>query len=359
MRDEFGSSNGMRPEGMRHRSRPFDQQLDEPVDLVAVQADDELINALGAGMAVSAPGFGGYDADDHVAAILAAWRAEVESEPLPELVDIDTAIATIQKAARPRSRGIRHLAPVAAAAAFVVLAMGGLSVGSYNAQPGDALWGVSKVLYSERADSVEAAARVQDRIDNAKKALLNGDPALAAQELAEAEEDLGAIRPEEGQEELSEVQDFLAAKADETEPGESADLDAPLKTDPKRKVPASAGHKPDPKDPGTSTENPSGPDPSSGSGGQQDPAKNPTNDPRRLNAPEGPDSTSSPTKEPAPTTSPTTGADPSATSEGKPSTPTSTTTSGQGDRPSGNTEGGKVTASGAPPAGTDSATTPT
>ncbi|MEJ3653979.1 anti-sigma-D factor RsdA [Actinomycetes bacterium KLBMP 9759] len=357
MRDEFGSSNGMRPEGMRHRSRPFDQ-LDEPVDLVAVQADDELINALAAGMAVSAPGFGGYDADDHVAAILAAWRAEVESEPLPELVDIDTAIATIQKGARPRSRGIRHLAPVAAAAAFVVLAMGGLSVGSYNAQPGDALWGVSKVLYSERADSVEAAARVQDRIDNAKKALLNGDPLLAAQELAEAEQDLAAIRPEEGHEELSEVQDFLAAKADETEPGESADLDAPLKTDPKRKVPASAGQEPDPKDPGTGTEDPSRPDPSTG--GHQDPRGKPTdgNDPRQLNAPQDPDSTSSPTKEPDAPTS-TTGADPSATPEGKPSTPTSTTTSGQGERPSGNTEGGRATASGAPPAGTDSASTPT
>ncbi|MGH8967268.1 MAG: anti-sigma-D factor RsdA, partial [Actinomycetes bacterium] len=101
-------ANGARTSGMSAHPVPFDE-LAEPVDLVAVQADDELLNALAAGMSVSAPGASGYDADDRVAAILAAWKADVEAEPIPELVDVDTAAATIA-AARPPSGRARHLA---------------------------------------------------------------------------------------------------------------------------------------------------------------------------------------------------------------------------------------------------------
>ena len=230
-------SNGFHPAGMQAHPVAFDE-LAEPVDLVAVQADDELINALAAGMSVSAPGIGGYDADDRVAAILAAWKADVDEEPIPELVDTDTAVAAVL-AGRPPSRRARHLAPVAAAAAFVVLAIGGVSVSSYNAQPEDALWGVSKVLYSERAESVEAAARVEDRIDAAKAALAAGEPVRAAQELAQAAEDLEAIRPQEGQSELAEAQDFLADKAAETPPGQPVNPASPLTTQPSREVPES------------------------------------------------------------------------------------------------------------------------
>jgi len=230
-RSEGNGTNGARPDGMRTRAIPLDeyrsvhqhvggtQRSDdtEPVDLVAVQADDELINALAKGMSVSAPGTGGYDADDRVAAVLAAWKAEVDAEAIPELVDVDTAASTIAAAqAPPRRRW--HLAPVAAAAAFVVLSVGGLSVGSYSADPGDALWGVSKVLYSERAESVEAAARVQMYIAKAEQALRAGDKAAAMEELAKAEPDLTVVRPEEGKKELSEVQDSLVAQAEEAPP---------------------------------------------------------------------------------------------------------------------------------------------
>ena len=66
--------NGARPNGMHTRPARL-EDVEEPVDLVAVQADDELINALAAGMSVSAPGAGGYDADDRVAARIAATRS--------------------------------------------------------------------------------------------------------------------------------------------------------------------------------------------------------------------------------------------------------------------------------------------
>ncbi|MCY7341052.1 MAG: hypothetical protein LH603_04140 [Pseudonocardia sp.] len=238
-RTRTNGANGVHPCGLRTRTAEGGD-LTDPVDLVAVQADDELIDALAAGMAVSAPGLGGdYDVDDQVAAVLAVWKMQVDAEPIPELVDIDTAIAAVM-AGRPPSRRVRHLAPVAAAAVFLVLVIGGVSVGSYSAEPGDALWGVSQVLNSERAESVEAAVRVETRIARAKQAIAEGQPQVAAQELQMAAAELAAVRPEEGLTALAEVQDFLVAKVVETPPGVPTDPGAPLVGDSRRKVPAGA-----------------------------------------------------------------------------------------------------------------------
>lgn len=344
-RNGHSGTNGSRPPGMRSQPVAFDE-LAEPVDLVAVQADDELINALAAGMSVSSPGVGGYDADDRVAAILAAWKADVDAEPMPELVDVDTAVSTVL-AVRPPSGRSRHLVPVAAAAAFLVLAIGGVSVTSYNAQPDDALWGISKVLYSERAESVEAAARVEERIENAKDALAAGEPVLAAKELAQAEKDLPVVRPQEGQDELAEAQDFLQAKAAETPEGTKVNPASPLATQPSRRVPESVreSRPSESEDPSTPSRQP---DPSSAAGeGQPDPdvattpdentgnpTTHPTVDPRRAAvAPEqgGPAPTSKPAAPPPGTGNgeggpdkPTPGgSNPPATPEGGPDPTTS------------------------------------
>ncbi|TQM35177.1 anti-sigma-D factor RsdA [Pseudonocardia cypriaca] len=341
-RNGHSGTNGSRPPGMRSQPVAFDE-LADPVDLVAVQADDELINALAAGMSVSSPGVGGYDADDRVAAILAAWKADVDAEPMPELVDVDTAVSTVLAARQPSGRS-RHLVPVAAAAAFLVLAIGGVSVTSYNAQPDDALWGISKVLYSERAESVEAAARVEERIENAKDALASGQPVRAAQELAQAEKDLQTVRPQEGQGELAEAQDFLQAKAAETPEGTKVNPASPLATQPSRPVPDSVrGSRPsESDDPSTPTRRP---DSSSAAGeGEPDPdvattpdentgnpTTQPTNDPRRAVAPEqgGPAHTSEPAAPPpgngegGPDKPATGGSNPPATTEGGPDHTTS------------------------------------
>ncbi len=233
-------TNGSHPETAHARPVPFHEVADEPIDLVAVQADDELISALAAGMSVSAPGYGGYDADDQVAALLASWRAEVDAEPLPEMIDLDAATAAVVAARLPARRS-RHLVPLAAAAAIVVLSVGGVSIGASEARPGDTLWDVSRVLFSERAESVEAAERIEVRINEAKAALARGEPVVAAQALAAAEEDLVAVREEEGLVELAEVQSFLEAKAAETPPGRAIEPGTPLASNPRRPVPARAG----------------------------------------------------------------------------------------------------------------------
>lgn len=57
------------------------------------QADDQLLDQLGTAFPATAL------VDDQLCAQLLAWRIDVETEPLPDLVDVATAIATIRRGA--------------------------------------------------------------------------------------------------------------------------------------------------------------------------------------------------------------------------------------------------------------------
>ena len=308
--------------------------LDEPVDLAAVQADDELINALAMGMGVPSSGGGAYHADDKVVALLSSWRADVVDGPIPELIDLEAAVAAVQagmpSTRRPRSARARHLVPVAAAAAFVVLVGGGVTIGSATAEPDSTLWPVSKMLFSERADSVEAAARASYKIDNAKQALMEGKPEQASADLAQAQQDLSKVRPQEGKDELVGVKDFLTAKAAETPSGTKVDPASPLKADKARPIPAGAALSQQPTTAGTLT-----PDPTTDEANNP-PAVSPrpTHTPRTswrqhppagtTDAPVAPELTTGEAGA-APTSAPVT-----ATQEGRPDASATTTSSGMG-----------------------------
>jgi hypothetical protein len=341
-----GRGNGSPFDGMAKSlpdgSLPDADELDEPIDLVAVQADDELISALAAGMSISTAGARAPHTDDQVVALLSAWRADVSAEPVPDLVDLDTAVAAVRegiKAARPvRSARARHLVPVAAAAAFLVLVGGGVSLGSADAQPDSALWPVSKMLFSERAASVEAAVRASGKIDSAKQALTEGKPDAATDDLQAAQKDLGAVRPQEGQAQLVDVKDFLVAKAAETPPGKKVDPASPLMTDRARPIPAGAALSQAPTAAGTVT-----PEPSVTDAAPTTATSHPTRTrpkppaaavvPPETAAPPTTPAAESPTEHgPSASPEPTT-----ATPEGKPDTTSSTTTSsGMGKSTTGN-----------------------
>ncbi|MFI6099011.1 anti-sigma-D factor RsdA [Lentzea sp. NPDC051213] len=172
----------------------------EPVgdDLSAVQADDRLLDALGS----ATPGAAGSLVDDELNALLLSWRHEVETAPFGELVDTETAIATIQ-AARPQpvSRH-RFLIPLASAAAVLAIAFTGVSLVARDAQPGDALWGLTRVLYSEHAKSIEAAAIVKNDLDSARLALREGKVSEAREKLDKVEASLGSVSTADGKAEL-------------------------------------------------------------------------------------------------------------------------------------------------------------
>jgi Anti-sigma-D factor RsdA to sigma factor binding region len=323
--------------------------LDEPVDLVAVQADDELINALGAGFGVPSGGRE-YHADDQVVALLSSWRTEVMAEPIPELIDLETAVAAVRAgmpSAKPtRSARARHLVPVAAAAAFLVLVGGGVTIGSATAEPDSALWPVSKVLFSERAESVEAAVRVSDKIDNAKQALMEGKPEQAAADLAQAQQELSKVRPQEGKDELVGVKDFLVAKAAETPSGTKVDPASPLKADKGRPIPAGAALSQQPTTAGTLT-----PDPTSGEAAVNPAAPSserptrshsPRPEPSVTKAPEAPELSTGEVGV-APTTVPASG-----TPEGAPDTTPTTTSNGMGSAKTSSEGGGGSSEESAP-----------
>lgn len=248
-------SNGHRPNGTvvplpYTRVLATADEAEAPVDLVSVQVDDELVSALGArpsapvhGDVVGLPtgGPGAPNRDDRLVTMLAAWRAEIDAEPIPELVDLDTAVAAVVAgmqaqgldARRKRATRLRQLAPLAAAAAIIVATVTGVGLGSQNAVPGDTLWAVQKVVNPERVESVEAKVEVESRLQKVRSALEKGDTVTAAKELEEVRTQIPVVRGQEGQPQLAQEQEFLAAKLADTPPGTPADLTTPPKSNPK------------------------------------------------------------------------------------------------------------------------------
>lgn len=110
--------------------------------------------------------------------------------------------------------------PVASAAAVLAVALSGLVVGAHGARPGDPLWAVSKVLYQERAASVEAAVDVEVKLQKAKQAMVEGRTDEARKELEAADSGLGGVRAEEGKEVLAGQQEDLSAKLKDAQPGQ-------------------------------------------------------------------------------------------------------------------------------------------
>lgn len=187
--------------------RDNNEPVERPVDLTAVQADNALLDMLGG--AGSAP-----DTDAELARVLVAWRRNVETEPIAELVSTDTALAVIAAARKPAPRRHPVLAPVAAAAAVLVIAFSGVSLGAKSAEPGDQLWPLTKVLYADHARSVEAAASVQGKLDEARTALQERRPAQAKELLEEAQQELDAVAEPQGRAQLAAQREQLEVMLD-------------------------------------------------------------------------------------------------------------------------------------------------
>lgn len=174
--------------GGHRASGAGDDLVDGPVDLAAVRADDALLDAIagGAGRADLGPGYGfgaGTSAadqadDERIAAILAAWRADIEADPMPELVGLDDAVEAVtaghEARDRVRSRARRRM-PFAVAAAAAVLAIAGMTVAVHGSKPGDALFGVNKVFFAEHAAEVAQVEEVRSNLERADAAVRQGD----------------------------------------------------------------------------------------------------------------------------------------------------------------------------------------
>ncbi|MEU4315724.1 anti-sigma-D factor RsdA [Nocardia sp. NPDC024068] len=161
----------------------------EPVDIVAVRRDDELINAIARGGPIPTES----TEELQLATLLADWRAEIVAPPLPDAPDLDTVVAAVNQEIGARQARIgaqsggrlRLLRPIATTAAALALVFGGLSAFSYQAEPGDALWRVKEVVFSEQAQST-VVQYADDNLAAAQTLLEQGKPEQARARLEQA-----------------------------------------------------------------------------------------------------------------------------------------------------------------------------
>ncbi|MGH3878188.1 MAG: anti-sigma-D factor RsdA [Actinophytocola sp.] len=163
-------------------------------DLSHVHSDDEYLDLL-SGANLDDPG---DVPGDQLSELLMSWRRDIETEPIEDLVDEKLAAVTVQAARLRRKRRPRLLVPVAAAAAVLAIAFAGVGLAARDAQPGDTLWALTKVLYSDHARSVEAAAEVKADLREAQAALSDGDLDEAKSKLEDAHAQLGTVSSEDG-----------------------------------------------------------------------------------------------------------------------------------------------------------------
>jgi hypothetical protein len=206
--------------------------FDEAPDLAMVHADDEFLDRLGAmNLRLDSDDFNDvndFDADldgfgdDRLSELLLSWRRDVESEPIGELVEPKLAAMTVQAARLRRRRRPRLLVPVAAAAAVLAISFAGMGLAARDAQPGDTLWALTKVLYADHARSVEAAEAVKADLREAKLALTEGDLAEAKSKLEDAHAQLPTVTPEDGKSDLEEQHASLVAQLPGNPSGEAS-----------------------------------------------------------------------------------------------------------------------------------------
>ncbi|MBE1467273.1 anti-sigma-D factor RsdA [Kibdelosporangium phytohabitans] len=251
--------------------------------MAQIRADDELLDAL----AAKTDHAESVDFDDEqLNALLLAWRQDVDSVPVPEIVDTKTAVATVTAARSARRRRPRMLVPVAAAAAVLAIAFAGVGMAARDAEPGDPLWGLSKVLYADHARSVEAAKSVRTDLNDAQQALEQGRINEAKDRLDAAGTALSNVSNEDGKDVLQAEHESLleqltmgpppekptSPRVDVSKPSAPSSSTTPTPSGPPPSQPPSEKPSEPPTPSGGSSE--PGKPPSSGtngSGGTQDP----------------------------------------------------------------------------------------
>ncbi|GAB3469725.1 anti-sigma-D factor RsdA [Actinophytocola sediminis] len=212
--------------GTPDEGRPFGAAADLDFDLSMVHADDEYLDLL-AGMNLDDQD---GPAGDQLSELLLSWRRDVETEPIGEIVDQKLATVTVHAARMRRKRRPRLLVPLAAAAAVLAIAFAGVGLAARDAQPGDTLWALAKVLYSDHTRSVEAAEAVRADLREAQTALTEGRVAEAKSKLEDAHAVLPTVSTEDGQKDLEKQHASLVAQLPGNPSGEASHPPVPNPT---------------------------------------------------------------------------------------------------------------------------------
>lgn len=184
----------------RHRTS---DRAPSPVSWATVQADNAFVEAVRA----EEPSL----VEDHLTRLLVSWKRDIDAAPFPSQPDLAAAETALTAGTGPPTRRW-VLTPVAAAAAAVGIALSGVALVAHDARPGDPLWGVTKVVYSDHAQSVAAAYQAQAELQLAERALAAGSPDAARTALNRVSDALLSVRDEARRAELTALYSSLTAQ---------------------------------------------------------------------------------------------------------------------------------------------------
>jgi hypothetical protein len=171
----------------------------QPADLDVMHADDLLLDALGRGVAPVG--------DDEMAALLAAWHADLIADPdtvdltgadpnaigptgADPTAELPTVPATSHRRVRAhrgwRQRGVR----LGAAAAVLAAVAGGTSAAAASATPDSPLWPITRIVNPARAGTLGA----EKALAQARQAIIDGRYPDAARLLDQASTLISRVR---------------------------------------------------------------------------------------------------------------------------------------------------------------------
>ncbi|MEU1963427.1 anti-sigma-D factor RsdA [Nocardia sp. NPDC019255] len=227
-----------------------------PVDIAAVRRDDALIDAIASDGPVHTDSAEEYQ----LATLLADWRAELIAAPMPAEPDLDAIVAAVNQEIGARQVRIgahsggrlRLLRPIMGTAAALALVIGGMTAFSYKAEPGDPLWRVKEVVFSEQAQTT-VVQRAGDDLNEAST-LVTQNPTQAKVRLERAKENAAQVSDPDKRAELMTEWERLLAKLHDVNPELADQLGStvPKTTDPRATSGSSATTKPSPT-PGSGT----------------------------------------------------------------------------------------------------------
>ncbi|WP_019202427.1 anti-sigma-D factor RsdA [Tsukamurella sp. 1534] len=204
-----------------------------PVDVAAVRRDDDLIEALAAGGAVSTAD----DTEFALASLLADWRDEIVTTPVPAGPSLDEAAAAAESGRRqgggrggdrgPSTDGVTPLADapgrkrarrftvIAGSAAAALAILGGGTVVVNSATPGDgALWSVKEVVFSDAASQTLATSQAKEQLAIADREISASNPSAAETALVSARQEAAKVKNARDRAKLQERIRALEAQAE-------------------------------------------------------------------------------------------------------------------------------------------------
>ncbi|GAB3004828.1 anti-sigma-D factor RsdA [Mycobacterium bourgelatii] len=160
--------------------------------------------------------------DDALATLLGEWRDDVRWPPANTLVSKDQAIAALEEGLAERRRTRRGMAAVGSVAA-TVLALSGFGAVVADARPGDALYGLHAMLFSEprvNDDQIELSAKAE--LAKVEQMIAQGQWDQAHTQLAEVSSTLQGVNDDNRKQNLLNEVNQLNTKVDRRDPNAQA-----------------------------------------------------------------------------------------------------------------------------------------